>query len=1164
MNKCKNLKWLCLTASVFLMLAACELFSEETYKTYDNLAGKIITPHIKWANPYSEGKIKTLVIAPAWGQRETVELAQRLSLDYTPMMLHEYTAIGAARGVEGLVQTNQIYKLFEKKLEESYDLIIIGKIKWSIIPAKIRTEILRKIYSDGVGLLYVNPPEMDKELEVLFNKNKLPSNNIMNALPAQAIPILKNIPGDKLFLSGTFGKGRIALLNYNQKATPFDDYYRHCLTPREGYGDIDLYYDYLMAMVAKAAIWTAGKESCLTAKEVIPSAEKIDFSFVNSSPGIFDFNFVIRDLRNNIEQQQKGKREIKEGKNILSFPLPALKDGAHFIDLWIIKDGKTIDWASSYMEINAVNKIVALTLNKDHYEADETLRGELTLEKAVSSGKIRIEFKDNFNRIIDFKEFTGTNKTFPFTFKIGHPLSILLSVKAVLISETGIMSEKTVSFPVPQRGNGDFSFVMWSAENDEQLSKLILNAYQSNGVDTVLDLSALPKRLTNNDRRIIAGNIARANLKIIPTVWSFFCDDFHVMTPDGPARRPCLSDKAFHEETKKYLKTATELYGIYGPVGYNLGDENSVSDKLEVCYGAQTLCDLRKYLQIKYGSLEELNKIWQSSFDAWEKVKPMNWKQARGQKNYASWLDHRLFMEKIFADSQIEAANTIKSVDKYARAGFEGPLRSRTSTGYDFYKLFSNLDFFGLYPDSMDRFGLLRSFIKKNSFTGSWFGAYDGAIFNDYTRAFPWFCLFEGMNSCWWFGGTLVKGAGGNAAFTVDLQPFEYFQTTSSEIKEIKSGLGKLLIGSKLKTDPVAIYYSPISKYAYAVDEPNSPLSYENSINSFCYLLQDLGFQSRSISSVEVEQGKLTQDFCRVLILPSTRALSEKEAANISKFVKEGGTIIADLPPGSMDCHCAMLKEASLKSVFGDFTSVPAYNVFGKGKAVYLGTFFKTYTAERVAGTGEDKRRIFKTILENSGIHPMLKILTKDGTPLQATMTSVFKGKDATYAGLLYFSGPSRNPNERIKNLKQEKATVIFPEASHIYDMREKKYLGFTDKVEVEMTPSQAKVLAMLPKQIESIDLKLSKAEKLKGGDNVNYEFFITPSLSSVARLEVTNPDGMKIPYYAKNILFDGKYSGIIPLSFNEKAGEYTIQIEEVVSGKTATGKFTVIGGKAK
>jgi hypothetical protein len=626
-----------------------------------------------------------------------------------------------------------------------------------------------------------------------------------------------------------------------------------------------------------------------------------------------------------------------------------------------------------------------------------------------------------------------------------------------------------------------------------------------------------------------------------------------------------LSDDAFYEKMMKYLKRATKNYSKYGPAGYNLGDENCVSAKMEVCYGEKTLKELREWLETKYGSLESLNKVWKSSFNDWGDVMPLSWEQARKDKNYASWLDHRLFMENKFSEAQFYARDVIKSIDSQARVGFEGPLQRRTSTGYDFYRLFKGLGLFGLYPTPVDRFGMLESFMDKKSLRGSWFGAYIGAMNKNYTRAFPWHCLFEGLNSCWWFGGVMVKGAGGEAAFTVDFSPFDYFLAAVDEIKEIKSGVGALFFNSRMEKSPVAIYYSPFSKYAYAVAGVKSPVSYENSMDSFCYLLNDLGFSNRFISSVEVAKGELSPESCKAIILPSARILSAMEIENIKRYVKEGGTVIADLPPATMDIHCVLRKGSAIKELFGNFNSIPNYNILGKGKAVYLGTFFKTYIAERIAGAGEDKRRLFKTILKNSGIVPKVRVATKDGTSLRSTKIAVSKAKDADYAGLLYFSGTDRNPAMRVKELKPEKVKIKFWKKSHVYDVRRNKYLGYTDETETVMQPSQAKVFALLRKKIESIELTLS-GKKFKQGESLKYNISMVPAVSSVVRLEVFDSHGKTIPYYAKNIHLDRGFSSAIPLALNETPGEYAIKATETVSGKSAVGKYIVSGksGEAK
>ena len=46
-----------------------------------------VTPHIPWGRPLVGGPVKALVIANRYDHRQTVELAQRLSLDYETVMI---------------------------------------------------------------------------------------------------------------------------------------------------------------------------------------------------------------------------------------------------------------------------------------------------------------------------------------------------------------------------------------------------------------------------------------------------------------------------------------------------------------------------------------------------------------------------------------------------------------------------------------------------------------------------------------------------------------------------------------------------------------------------------------------------------------------------------------------------------------------------------------------------------------------------------------------------------------------------------------------------------------------------------------------------------------------------------------------------------------------
>ena len=62
------------------------------------LSEDVVSWHIPWAKPYAGGVIKALVIAPRGAQRETLELAQRLSMDYTYVLTLTPTEASLSEG----------------------------------------------------------------------------------------------------------------------------------------------------------------------------------------------------------------------------------------------------------------------------------------------------------------------------------------------------------------------------------------------------------------------------------------------------------------------------------------------------------------------------------------------------------------------------------------------------------------------------------------------------------------------------------------------------------------------------------------------------------------------------------------------------------------------------------------------------------------------------------------------------------------------------------------------------------------------------------------------------------------------------------------------------------------------------------------------------------
>ena len=54
-----------------------------------------------------------------------------------------------------------------------YDVIIVGKLDWAMLPGEQRLQLLEKV-SAGTGLVYVGPPAGNKELEIVFGGKAAP------------------------------------------------------------------------------------------------------------------------------------------------------------------------------------------------------------------------------------------------------------------------------------------------------------------------------------------------------------------------------------------------------------------------------------------------------------------------------------------------------------------------------------------------------------------------------------------------------------------------------------------------------------------------------------------------------------------------------------------------------------------------------------------------------------------------------------------------------------------------------------------------------------------------------------------------------------------------------------------------------------------------------
>ena len=1122
-------------------------------QVYDKLSSRLVTPHIKWANPYYLGKTRVLVIAPAWSQRETVELAQRLSMDYAPLMVVSYDKFFIP-DMYLWVSEDVFLEVTKENLSRDYDVIVIGKLNWGLLPPEYQSSILDKVHQ-GTGLVYISPKGADDKLaRQVFQPKRLEDEKgfISTGIPFDVLPMLRDISRERLISLSQFGEGRVVVLDYGWKGTD-----NHSLTPSGVYEDTWLWYEYYHSFLAKAVLWAAKKEPSVYIKEIASpndvlkqeelAASVLRIKLASEKEERVDLQLVIRDLNNKREHEEKRGIVLKAGLNELSFKIPFLKEGGHFLDCWVKKGEEVVNWGSTFLTVEAPIRIEKISLSKGYYKQGEKIQGKIGLNHALSEDLyLRLEVMDSFGRIVVAKELKARSREIPFGFTVSHPLSILFKVKAVVYSEQGIVQEKVEEFSIPRREWDDFSFVIWRGEPPrEYIGNLVLEQYERYGADAI-DVYYVPGRSVE-ERKFEARRIAELNLDVLPYI--------SLIYSPGPEliREPCLTDPKYREEVEANLRKYAPVFVPYGPIGYSLGDENILSGGGgDLCFSPTCLDDFRVYVQKVYKNLGALNEEWDTDYGSWNEVKPLTLEEAKQTGNFAPWVDHRLHMEEVFADIHAFSQEIIQQMDPGARVGFDGAMGTTWHAGYNWWRLMSNHDLMNVYWN-INQMELVRSFARGGEYLGMWYGTYEGRITEDHTRYAPWECLFHDFNSCWWWMGFGWNGA---SAFTPSLDPLPCFSQTSEEIKEIKKGLGKLLINAERESGQIAIHYSPSSVHASKID--HTPTDIRSSWRNFILLLEDLQLPFKFLSSEQIERGELKKGY-ELLILPYSQAISVKEARQMKDFVKRGGMLIADFSPGVMDEHGKKLPQPSLADLFqGEKGEVKDY---GKGKSVLLGDLTKDYEQRRIAGTeGDIKKEILKT-LARGDIKPGFRVVTKSGEQLGATPAFFFKDGGIEYVGILRdFEVNDKEPKE---------VTIEFPYNAYLYDVREGKFHGDTDRVKTVISPARAKLFALLPYKIENVDLSLNR-EVCDKGNLLSYAIKISTRSAAnrsgaaevfnhVFNLEVIGPDNQVLECYTRNILApEGRFSGVIPLSLNESEGIYKIRVREAVSGLIVEKGFAV------
>ena len=950
-------------------------------EAYYRLNTGVKVPGIAWAKPYAGPKVKVLVLTGRGGQRDFIELSRRADLDITIVFSdlgsRNYEAIH-----EGKYSTAPFFPLLkgmfyeeakdrlERALAQEWDVIVLAGIGGhrgagsEKLFYEVVADRLKAMVASGAGLVYrqqaVPPKSIPSEKGKKRPKGDHSYQEALTATPITEQPALLalgtpfgKLPGfhlrekdqDKRYENVAnlfqFGKGRVMRLNGR---------WIGALADRKG-DNSDLRYQYYMSFAIKSILWAAGKGPAVQFKRFPATLSQTPENQVRALQ--FTLAGVPKGCKATLAARSPEKlagapatpittqglergalplrplhtasRDVKaSAETLVSLPLPELPAGEYFLDVTIEQNGKKANWATTYLTVERPVAIAELRLSAPYVDvADEKLDAigaEVALSAPAPDGlRVRFQLIDNYDRLLAEQEVAiqaGTQGA-AVAFPVKGLKTTLGRVRAELLKGQRSEAVKVARFTAIRRDWGRYVFVGWGGGVGSHQQVVYSRVLAGLGFEAsrhhrlkIEDLEAVDK----------------------------------VALPAYPFPRYGHEKINYKQMLEKSIESASKIAASqlgFDPIAFNTGDEFFYRGGDEKPSRVQAY---REFLEGRYGTIEALNKVWDSNHGSFAEICPIVpgktadklkeqgdfvkreefLETAQTTRNYARYVDQWLDNYRAYMKAAEVAREGIKKVYPQARVGMDCPMWPHSTSGHDWYRFMQNFEYFAPYgrggeiiPEKQ-----ARSYAKPGQFLGLTYGGY---LYMAYDRREEltdvnwqlwrlWSGFLDGFNSMWWY--TLSPGSNeGNLG--PGYEPYPTLVAATDAIAQINRGYYTLLNPLRQDYGPIALYDSIPSRILSGI-LPEGGGSYGHNFNMHVFmnvLENHCGRPYTFVDYRQVPEGELGK--FKVLTMPKSVVIGAAEAKAMEEWLKKGGTIVADWRPGVFDGNGKWDGGGVVPSLFG-------------------------------------------------------------------------------------------------------------------------------------------------------------------------------------------------------------------------------------------------------
>jgi len=1194
----------------------------------------ITAPGIAWAKPFAGKRLKVLAIHPRGKQRDTVELMHRTDMDVAAVFPaisgnnYKFSHAPFFPVTKGLFLEDAHANL-EKALAAAPDVIIWGGFskyghRNEDFFYQHIAEPLRSFVREGGGLVYVYgriPPKTtptgkkDKrgrdivdrdhsfEKELTADELKEPEPFLALGTPFEKLPGFYGTGGYERAASlYRYGKGRIARLRgVGSHSGLFAD---------RSQDTNDLHYEYYMSFAIKSVLWAASEMPAVQFVR-FPNSASLERNAAERS-----FGFALKDVPEGCEatltvrsplkqfrlpKQPLASQGVERGASVLQpiheatadvqkageaqvrFELPKLAAGDYFADVVIRQNGKVANWGAASLTVEDELRIADVLLDKEFIDVVEGKRDEIRAEAVLSRGapansKVRFALLDNYDRLLATQEIeleTGVRGRAAFS--VDRFCTTLGKVRAELLSGDEVVDVRTANFTTIRRDWDRFTWFAWTAGPSGHQGNLYLRVLAKLGLDA-------------------------SEYHNINFTWLEAADRVALPSYPFPRLSRAINDLTrLRDSYAKKARQTVEAQYRYDPIAFTRGNE--------FFYGGgdeepDRVRDFQGFLEKKYQTIAALNKEWDADYKYFEDVYPLSRRkpedleklkgdfinqakyleQAETTRNYSRFVDQWLNNYRVYYELAKISLDNITAVYPHARLGFDCPMWPHTYSGHDWQKVMSEFGFFAPYGRGGEIIPLkeARSYLKPGQFIGLTYGGYLYMAFNrkeelidcDWHRWRLWNGLMQGFSSIWWY--TLVP-PGAECNLGPGFEPFPTLETAAQEIATIRKGYYTLFNRIRRKYGPIALHDSIISRIASGAlpQEFASKSNYGHCMNVHVamHLLESLcGHQYTFVSDPQIVKGELSK--YKVLVMPTSFAIGADETKALAKFVRDGGTVIADVRPGLFDGSGRWDDQQAVPALFGlsygkelgrklvkgqirgqligheinlspeqpfpvdpalelkgatalcEVEGVPiiTVNEVGKGKAICLNIPFtyysgRTYFDCQYAYWGHpDHNELMTPLLDELmnalSVERPVRVDVPEGErwPFGLEIACLPEGQ-AEYIGLTKKREYDEEPDRKV--------VVHASKKGHLYDMLNGEYLGEQSSWEVPVKQVDVRLFAVLPYELDGLAVTLEK-EAIQPGEALVGTLKARPTagrpVRHVVNLQAIRPDGKTVRYLSRNL----------------------------------------------